>query len=503
MRTTTSTPLCRPTYLPQGLSIEQQDGEYQFVPTSRLGSDHIISSAMLSSGAIRVIISSQSLKKFSGNNGALVTFSITASSSIDEQMMIEVKNVLASEVGEIQHSLPNAICHVTGDLMVYATGISLNKNSLLLAPSDSETLVATVTPSDVTIGSVTWSSSNTAIATVSSTGKVTAKAAGSAVITAKTTDGTNLSDSCQVTVLAPSSNFDFIADGLVYKINSDNETVTITYTDNSDTYAHNYPGLVTANIPMTVTHGGVTYTVVGIDQHAFRNCKTLESVTIPATVTSIGTYAFAGCEALESMVVKAGNAVYDSRNSCNAIIEKASNRLIAGCKTTEIPNTVTTIGTFAFYEHHGLETIEIPSSVTKIERSAFNHILGLKRIVVPNSVVTLEPYVFSQCYGLEEVTIGSGVTSMGQGLLYGCSAVTSLTSCIMNPNTVTMGTNVFKNMDYDNCVLHVPFGSSGLYRNADQWDQFFNIVEEEGVPGDVNGDAWLPPPTSLQSTTTC
>lgn len=368
-----------------------------------------------------------------------------------------------------------------------ATSITLNKSELSLEVGDTETLVAIVNPGYVTNDSVTWNSSNPSVATVNHLGKVTAVAAGSATITATTADGSNLSASCQLTVANPLViDYDFIEDGIAYKINSDNETLTITYTDNRNSYANNYPGLVTANIPMTVTHDDVTYTVIAIAEHAFRNCKTLESVTIPITLTSIGTYAFAGCEVLTSMTVKSGNAIYDSRNGCNAIIEKSTNRLVAGCRETVIPETVTTIGTFAFYEHHGIETIDIPSSVTVIERSAFNHILGLKRIVVPNSVVTLEPYVFSQCYGLEEVTIGSGVTSLGQGCFYGCSAVTSLTSYIVDPSRVTMGTNVFKNMDYEKCVLHVPDGTSGLYMNADQWQQFLNIVEM--VNGDANGD---------------
>lgn len=83
---------------------------------------------------------------------------------------------------------------------ILATGITLNKSELSLEVGNSETLVATVTPNNVTNGSVTWSSSNTAVVSVNSSGIVTANAAGSAVITASTTDGTNLSAVCNVTV---------------------------------------------------------------------------------------------------------------------------------------------------------------------------------------------------------------------------------------------------------------------------------------------------------------
>ena len=351
-------------YLPEGLTVEQENGEYLFELTNRKGSSHNISSTQLSNGAIRIVVLSQSLQEFSGDSGALVRFNITATPSFGNGGVIELKRILTSEVNQVQHALPDTICTVTRDAGIPATGITLNKSELVLevgstealvatvTPSDAtvstvtwtssnpsvatvdtmgnvtafslgsatvsattidgsnltascqltvipatvlatgitlnkselslevgatETLVATVTPSNVTNGSVTWISSDTTIATVSSSGLVTALSTGTATITATTADGTNLTDTCQLTVnnQVITGDFDFMVDGIAYNINSDNETVTVTCTDDSDTYAHNYPGLVTAIIPLTVTHDGVTYTVVGIAEHAFRNCKTL------------------------------------------------------------------------------------------------------------------------------------------------------------------------------------------------------------------------------------
>jgi hypothetical protein len=63
----------------------------------------------------------------------------------------------------------------------------------------------------------------------------------------------------------------------------------------------------------------------------------LESIVIPAGVTSIGEDAFWGCSSLESIIVSPGNAVYDSRDNCNAIIETSTNRLIAKCRSTVLP----------------------------------------------------------------------------------------------------------------------------------------------------------------------
>ena len=111
--------------------------------------------------------------------------------------------------------------------------------------------------------------------------------------------------------------------------------------------------------------------VTSIGDHAFYRCTNLASITIPASVTSIGESAFGGCSKLATMTVAVGNTVYDSRNSCNAIIKTSSNTLIAGCKATTFPNDVTSIGNYAFLDCTGLKSITIPASITYIGSNAF------------------------------------------------------------------------------------------------------------------------------------
>ena len=109
-----------------------------------------------------------------------------------------------------------------------------------------------------------------------------------------------------------------------------------------------------------------------ITSNTFYGCRGLASITIPSNVTSIENGAFRYCDVLTSIIVDSGNATYDSRNGCNAIIETATNTLIAGCKSTIIPNNVTSISYHAFYGCTGLTSITIPNSVTSIGYYVFS-----------------------------------------------------------------------------------------------------------------------------------
>ena len=86
---------------------------------------------------------------------------------------------------------------------INTTALSINKTSTTLNKGATETLTVTRTPSAVSYPTISWTSSNTGVATVDSNGKVTAVGNGTATITAKTTDGTNISKTCSVTVRTP------------------------------------------------------------------------------------------------------------------------------------------------------------------------------------------------------------------------------------------------------------------------------------------------------------
>ncbi len=171
----------------------------------------------------------------------------------------------------------------------------------------------------------------------------------------------------------------------------------------------NCSGLTSITIPNSVT---------SIGERAFSSCSGLTSVTIGTDVTSIGERAFYDCSGLTSINVASGNSVYDSRSNCNAIIETASNTLIAGCQNTIIPNSVASIGDYAFYDCRGLTSVTIPNSVTSIGDYAFYDCSGLTSITIPNGVTSIGSLAFYNCSGLTSITIPNSVTSIGSSAFY-------------------------------------------------------------------------------------
>ncbi|MCB1126485.1 MAG: leucine-rich repeat domain-containing protein, partial [Verrucomicrobiae bacterium] len=113
--------------------------------------------------------------------------------------------------------------------------------------------------------------------------------------------------------------------------------------------------------------------LAAIPEMAFWQCSSLESVSIPGTVASIENSAFTLCDSLTRIEVSDDNPAFSSRDG--VLFDKAQTYLIqrpqgrTGGYT--IPETVTTIGSYAFVDCPGLRTMSIPASVTTISPFAF------------------------------------------------------------------------------------------------------------------------------------
>lgn len=136
-------------------------------------------------------------------------------------------------------------------------------------------------------------------------------------------------------------------------------------------------------------------------QSFFEDCSSLTTISIPAKIEEIGAGIFHGCKSLESIIVHPDNKVYDSRDNCNAIIEKRTNTLVAGCKSTIIPNNIKAIGCFAFEYCSSLQSITIPDSVNIIKTGAFYGCWSLTSINLSNGITTIEEDAFPYDDSLE------------------------------------------------------------------------------------------------------
>ena len=190
-------------------------------------------------------------------------------------------------------------------------------------------------------------------------------------------------------------------------------------------------------------------------------------------MTFIDNYAFDDCPLL-SIVVDGDNAIYDSRENCNAIIHTSTNTIFKGCINSTIPSSVTSIGYGSFNSCIGLESFTIPSNVTTIEESAFNWCIDLKSITISNGVISIGKFAFFWCTGLTSIIIPSSVTTIDYNAFQSCNNLTSVTVERNTPITIN-SSNTFSNCA--NATLFVPAGSKAAYEAADYWKDFKEIIE--------------------------
>ena len=171
--------------------------------------------------------------------------------------------------------------------------------------------------------------------------------------------------------------------------------------------------------------------VTSIGNWAF-DMSELTSVTIPASVTSIGDGAFDACMGLTEILVNGNNLNYASVDG--VLYDKGITFLIQ----YPVQNTRT--------------SFTIPNSVTTIGNWAFDRCWVLTSVTIPDSVTSIGNYAFDDCTGLTSVTIPNSVTSIGDGAFYDC---TGLTAAHFVGNAPTMGTDVFRSCAIGFTVKHL------------------------------------------------
>lgn len=169
-----------------------------------------------------------------------------------------------------------------------------------------------------------------------------------------------------------------------------------------------------------IKHVLITETIRHIDEGAFKLCANMESVHVSSSLDLLDAYAFSGCHRLNEIKVDICNERYDSRDNCNAVIDREYNSLVLGCQATRIPQGVTAIGDYAFVGQVGLSTLVIPEGVESLGVGAFEDCTGLSHVSLPQSLKSIGSSAFYGCVSLEEVYIPDSVRYIGVQVLAGC-----------------------------------------------------------------------------------
>ena len=256
----------------------------------------------------------------------------------------------------------------------------------------------------------------------------------------------------------------FEIDGIYYKFTSEPGKVEVT------SNPQKYTGSVV--IPATFTYNDAKYSVTSIGYRAFYECRGLTSITIPNSVTSIGEWAFSGCSGMTSVTI--GNSVTSidgcAFQYCSGLTSVHITDIASWCKMSffdfdsnplyyahhlyigaeeikdlVIPNSVTTIGDYAFESCSGLTSVTIGNRVATIEDYAFSGCRGVTTVTIPNSVTTIGRSAFSGCTGLTSITIPNSVTTIGRSAFYECSGSENI--------DVEQGNTLYESRDNCNAII--------------------------------------------------
>ena len=341
-------------------------------------------------------------------------------------------------------------------------------------------------------------------------------------------------------------------DGLVYQQNRlDTTTVSLHYNRGGANWQslNNYSE-TSITVPESIEFNGKTYIVNAIGDNALNNCHNLTEVFLPKTIKKIGTYAFSCCNNLKELVLPDSLETIASwaffNCSLNKLVVPPTLKEIYGfafyseISSGGVSNVYIsdlnawlkinfsdqdcnpTRGHF-FLNNEPINNLVIPDEIDSINDYALMYV-DCESIVIPNHVNSIGKYAF---YGStsKSVKVGDGVREIGSYAFSYCSNITYFelgakveTICTpafnyrfsqkicpiktfickaKTPPSFTGSNDAFiydHSDDYEECNLDnvnliIPENSQRAYRQADTWERFGHIIEDnESINGDVDKD---------------
>jgi len=351
-------------------------------------------------------------------------------------------------VGKVNDYKADPVWGTFGTIIEQApvSGVTFDHPTASVSIGQTVQLNATVIPAGAANKNVTWHSSDESKATVSATGLVSGVSEGTVTITATTEEGGFIA-SCAVTVFTANPDFEVVNGVLVAYHGVGGDVVipnNLGITAIGDYVFAIWDKTITSvNIPEGITAIGnrsfqscqftsvtIPNSVETIGDGAFNN-SLLTSVTIPGSVLTMGKEVFLACSQLSAINVDAVNPNYSSVDG--VLYNKSQSDLI--CYPAGKPELVFTI----------------PNSVTTIEAYAFFNNTYLNAVIIPSTVTAIGDYAFAYCWGISDFYVNWNT-----------------------PIDMSASLNAFSSLY---CYLHVPANTLNDYQTAPVWKDFVNIAE--------------------------